>query len=449
MAEEPHRRTDVLDVVGIGFGPSNLALAIALAEHNAAAPEQERVSAHFFEKQIAFGWHRGMLMPGTTMQVSHLKDLVTMRDPTSRFTFLAYLHDRGRLTDFINHKIIFPSRIEFHDYLEWAADAFRKEVAYGTEAVDVRPVEEDGEVTHFAVTAHSVGLPSKPFVQRARNVVVAGGLRPHLPDGAALSDRVWHTGELLGRLERLPVPRPRSFTVVGAGQSAAEAVAHLHREFPDADVHAVFRRYGYSPADDSSFVNRIFDPDAVDRFHGAPEDVKRMMVDYHRSTNYSVVDLDLIDELYRRVYQEKVGGHQRLHVHGLSHLLEARTTGNSVRATVEFLPTGERRVLDTDILVYATGYRPMDVREVLGGVTPYVRTDEHGRPRVRRDYRVETGLRGTAAIYLQGPTEHSHGLASGLLSNTAVRAGEILRAITESCRTTTGSERRSHARHAS
>lgn len=119
MAEEPHRRTDVLDVVGIGFGPSNLALAIALAEHNAAVPEQERVSAHFFEKQIAFGWHRGMLMPGTTMQVSHLKDLVTMRDPTSRFTFLAYLHDKGRLTDFINHKIIFPSRIEFHDYLEW------------------------------------------------------------------------------------------------------------------------------------------------------------------------------------------------------------------------------------------------------------------------------------------------------------------------------------------
>ncbi|CAM5401154.1 hypothetical protein SBADM41S_01080 [Streptomyces badius] len=34
-----------------------------------------------------------------------------------------------------------------------------------------------------------------------------------------------------------------------------------------------------------------------------------------------------------------------------------------------------------------------------------------------------------AAIYLQGPTEHSHGIASSLLSNTAVRAGEITKAL--------------------
>ncbi|WP_299539150.1 lysine N(6)-hydroxylase/L-ornithine N(5)-oxygenase family protein [uncultured Streptomyces sp.] len=445
MAEEFPGGTDVLDVVGIGFGPSNLALAIALAEHNAAVPEADRVSAQFYEKQAAFGWHRGMLLDDTTMQVSHLKDLVTLRNPTSRFTFLAYLHDRGRLADFINHKIIFPSRVEFHDYLEWAAAAFQKEVAYGTEAVDVRPVEQNGEVGHFEVTAHSGALPSKPFVQRARNVVVACGLRPHLPGGATLSDRIWHTGELLDRLGRLPSPRPRSFTVVGAGQSGAEAVAHLHHAFPGADVHAVFSGYGYSPADDSSFVNRVFDPGAVDLFHGAPEDVKRMMLDRHRSTNYSVVDLDLIDELYRRVYQEKVRGHERLHVHGLTRLVEARTTGDSVRVTVEFLATGERRLLDTDVLVHATGYRPADPREVLPGLAPHLLTDEHDRVRVRRDYRVETGLRGPAAVYLQGATEHSHGLGSSLLSNTAVRAGEIGRAITGGGSRDAGPRKGAHA----
>ncbi|MEV0505808.1 L-lysine 6-monooxygenase, partial [Streptomyces spectabilis] len=31
----------------------------------------------------------------------------------------------------------------------------------------------------------------------------------------------------------------------------------------------------------------------------------------------------------------------------------------------------------------------------------------------------------SAAVYLQGGTEHTHGLTSTLLSNTAVRAGEI------------------------
>ena len=35
----------VVDVLGIGFGPSNLALAIAVEEHNAAAPPDGRLQA--------------------------------------------------------------------------------------------------------------------------------------------------------------------------------------------------------------------------------------------------------------------------------------------------------------------------------------------------------------------------------------------------------------------
>ncbi|MDT5138943.1 MAG: L-ornithine N5-monooxygenase, partial [Mycobacterium sp.] len=65
----PPERTGLL---GIGFGPSNLALAIALAERG--------TSAVFAEAQPRFGWHRGMLMPGTRMQVPFLKDLVTLRN---------------------------------------------------------------------------------------------------------------------------------------------------------------------------------------------------------------------------------------------------------------------------------------------------------------------------------------------------------------------------------
>lgn len=36
------------------------------------------------------------------MQVSFLKDLVTLRDPTSKFTFLNFMHKTGRLVDFFN-----------------------------------------------------------------------------------------------------------------------------------------------------------------------------------------------------------------------------------------------------------------------------------------------------------------------------------------------------------
>jgi len=48
---------------------------------------------------------------------------------------------------------------------------------------------------------------------------------------------------------------------------------------------------------------------------------------------------------------------------------------------------------------------------------------------VRRDYRGETVPGVTAGIYLQGGTEHSHGISASLLSNVAIRAWEIVRSI--------------------
>src|SRR5688500_19564425 len=123
MSEDlPGHELPVYDIVGIGFGPANLAMAAALAEHNAAADRDRVVTGHFLERQPAFGWHRGMLIGDATMQVSFLKDLVTMRNPSSDYSFLHYLQSRGRLVEFINHKVLFPLRIEFHDYLEWAAE---------------------------------------------------------------------------------------------------------------------------------------------------------------------------------------------------------------------------------------------------------------------------------------------------------------------------------------
>ncbi|MFI0416667.1 lysine N(6)-hydroxylase/L-ornithine N(5)-oxygenase family protein [Spongiactinospora sp. 9N601] len=407
----------VHDVVGIGFGPSNLALAVALEEQYGSG-----VNAVFFEKQPRFGWHRGMLIDGATMQVHFLKDLVSLRNPTSRHSFLAYLHDRGRLIDFINHKTMFPTRLEFHDYLEWAAAAFEHQVSYGSEVVSVRPadsgtlevvVQRDGEL-HTCLS---------------RNIVIAVGLDPVLPEGVRQGERIWHTEELLTRLAALRGPEPRRFVVVGAGQSAAEAVEHLHRTHTTAEVCAVFTRYGYSPADDSSFANRIFDPEAVDHYYAAPDDVKRMLFAYSRNTNYSVVDLDLIDELYRRSYAEKVAGCERLRVMNASRLTGVQSGPGSVRATVRFLPTGETTALEADAIVFATGYRERDPLELLGEAGAFCRLREDGGPMVERDYRIATDPDHTWGVYLQGATEDTHGIASSLLSMTAVRTGEIVQSI--------------------
>ncbi|MCX2969345.1 MULTISPECIES: lysine N(6)-hydroxylase/L-ornithine N(5)-oxygenase family protein [Streptomyces] len=415
----------VHDLIGIGFGPSNVAMAIALSEHNARVGRREAVTAHFFERQQGFGWHRNMLIDDATMQVSFLKDLVTLRNPASEFSFLCYLQSRGRLVDFLNQKNLFPLRVEFHDYLEWAAARVDDMVSYGHEVVAVEPVTVDGVVEYLDVTARS---GPEAVVHRARNVVIGTGLRPRMPEGVDRTDRIWHTSDLLGRVEALR-GRPSRFLVVGAGQSAAENVAYLHRRFPDAEVCAVFSRYGYSPADDSSFANRIFDPAAVGDYFSAPDAVKRRLMDYHGNTNYSVVDVDLIDALYREAYREKVLGTERLRFLNVSRLTGVEEGRDGVRATVTSLVTGEETPLDADAVVFATGYRPADPLALLGRVADHCHRDDQGRVRVERDYRVATGPGFRGGIYVQGGTEHTHGITSSLLSNTAVRVGEILESL--------------------
>lgn len=425
----PEDRGPIYDIIGVGFGPSNLALAIAVTENNAAAPPQESVNAFFLERQPQFAWHCGMLIDDSTMQVSFLKDLVTLRNPTSEFSFLCYLHSKDRLVEFINRKDLFPLRIEYHDYLEWAAAKVDDLVAYHHQVIAVEPVLQEGDVVCFDVTARAGAEPDQLMVYRARNVVLSMGLQPYLPDGVELRRRIWHNHDLLHRIENLDEGAINRLVVVGAGQSAAEVTAFLHRRFPQAEVCAVFSRVGYSPSDDSPFANQVFDPGAVDEFFLASADVKQMIMGYHANTNYSVVDSQLIDDLYRRVYQERVLGIDRLRIFNVSCVREVVETETGVRATAESLTTGEKTVLDSDVLVYATGYRPADPMPLLGELGACCCRDEQGRLRIERDYRVLTKPRQSGGIYLQGGTEHTHGITSSLLSNGAIRSAEILESV--------------------
>ncbi|MFD7323669.1 lysine N(6)-hydroxylase/L-ornithine N(5)-oxygenase family protein [Streptomyces sp. NPDC059875] len=417
-----NRTTPVYDIVGVGFGPANLALAIAIEEYNELAAPDEKLTAVFLEKQPSFGWHRGMLIPDATMQVSFLKDLATMRNPRSRFGFVPYLHDRDRLVDFINHKVLFPTREEFHDYLQWAANGVDHMVRYGLEVTAVRSAGQAGPAVEVDVIAVGEG---EAATYRARNLVLGTGLVPRLPEGVESSERLWHSSEFLHRLAALPTRNPRRFVVAGAGQSAAEIADHLHRTYENAEVVAVHTRYGYSPADDSPYANRIFDPEAVDLYHGADSEVRRKLMAYHRNTNYGVVDMDLIEELYRRSYQEKVRGERRLRIMGASQLTSVEADADEVRVRVRNLATGETEALTADAVVYATGYTEPDPARLLGGLDAACLRDEDGRLRVHRDYRVQTGPELAAAVYLMGGTEHSHGITANLLSMAAVRAGEI------------------------
>lgn len=409
----------VLDVLGVGFGPSNLALAIALKERSQADPTRLPLTSEFVEAKPEFGWHTGMLIPGATMQISFLKDLVTQRNPKSDYSFLNYLTERGRLTEFINYKTFFPTRLEFHDYLTWAAERVDATVRYGSRVTAVRDV---GGCFEVVVSGAQAG------VLRARNVVIAGGLTPQLPPGVVASRRQMHNHRFLDDLERLPARTHNRFVVVGAGQSAAEVAAYLHDLSPSTEVHGVFAKYGYSPADDSPFANRVFDPDAVDDFYSADPGIRRQLINYHRSTNYSAVDLPLIEDLYAREYAERVAGDRRLFLRGASSVLATEEDDDGVRVEVLHHPSGGIDEIHCDAVIYATGFTPAPLDGILGALSADL-VMEAGQPVVTRDYRLQTMTPTAGSLYVQGNTEHTHGLTSSLLSNIAIRCGEILRSI--------------------
>ncbi|WP_314408313.1 lysine N(6)-hydroxylase/L-ornithine N(5)-oxygenase family protein [Streptomyces kroppenstedtii] len=423
------REHETYDVVGIGFGPSNLSLAIALEEYRANNPGNE-VSALFLERQSAFGWHRNMLLPSATMQISFLKDLVTFRNPTSNFSFIAYLHASGRLTQFVNNQDFFPTRQEFHQYLEWAQARVADRIAYGSEVVsiglpaDVDPERADRLRLEVADATGRIGR-----VVEARNVVISTGLVPSMPVGTERDDRVWHSSEFLEKFRRANPAELRRVAVVGAGQSAAEITRFLYDELPHAQVYAVIPSYGYSVADDTPFANQIFDPAAVDDYYFGTDQTREAFWRYHRNTNYSVVDDEVIRDLYRRSYDDEVRGIRRLEFLNLTRVSGVKSLSAETRVSLQVGPDEEVRELDFDALVCATGYSTMEPTRVLGDLDRHCMRDDAGRYRVERDYRIVTGPELRCGIYLQGGTEHTHGLTSSLLSNIAVRSGEIADSI--------------------
>jgi L-ornithine N5-oxygenase len=422
---------EIYDVVGIGFGPSNLSLATALEEHEVNVSAHP-VTAAFFERQPSFGWHRNMLLPSTTMQVAFLKDLATFRNPSSRFSFVSYLHASGRLAQFVNTQTFFPTRQEFHQYLEWAQASFADRVFYNCEVtrIGLPPDTEPGTAQYLQVEVRNRGGSGTRLVN-ARNVAISTGLVPRMPVGVEPDERVWHSSEFLDRFNQLNPDELKRIAVVGAGQSAAEITRFLYDTLQHTQVFAIIPSYGYSIADNTPFANQVFDPSAVDDYYFGTSRTREAFWQYHKNTNYSVVDDEVIRDLHRRFYAEEVRGRRRLHFLNLTRVNDVKRVGNETRVSLESLLDTGSQELDVDAVVCATGYDSMDPSGLLGDLDRYCLRDEAGRHRVERDYRLVTTPELPCGIYLQGGTEHTHGLTSSLLSNIAIRSGEIADSIVQ------------------
>jgi L-ornithine N5-monooxygenase len=410
------------DVVGVGFGPANLAFAIAVEEL------QPGLDVVFLEKAGKTVWQPNMLFGTSDIQHHPLRDLVTPRNPRSRYTFTNFLFENGRLFEHFNLGRAFPIRAEYNQYISWAAGHFKHLVRYGCEVTDLEPVA--GAEPHYAVRG------SGGEVVRGRSIVLAPGRTPYVPSAFAKCDRTQvvhlnHFLEAVGRLKQRP--GPYRIAVVGGSQSAVEILLHLAQTLPEASLTGFSRSFGYRMKDVSPFTGEVYFPEFVDTFYSAsPAEKRRLIGDLHL-TNYSAADADVLDSLYLELYRQRISGEERLVIHRSADIVSAQSTGDGCEIAFERIGVPGTQAERFDLVILATGFRNLGTGEnqermppLLAPLSRWIVPDDQGCIQVGYDYSVKM-MPEAGPCYLNGLCESTHGMGdAGSFSLLSLRSQRIL-----------------------
>jgi L-ornithine N5-monooxygenase len=192
-------------------------------------------------------------------------------------------------------------------------------------------------------------------------------------------------------------------------------------------------------------VNEIFDPERADEFYDGSAAARKDVLKADQSTNYSVVRLELLEQIYHDLYHQRIRQpdetqwqHRILRSREVTTIsgLDAKNGGKLSLTLKNINPlrkqaTDELQTLQVDAVLLATGYI-RNAHEALLKPLEHLRPSPDQHWRVRRDYRVEIDgnkVNPDAGIWLQGCNESTHGLSDTLLSTLATRGGEMVESI--------------------
>ncbi|MEH3055417.1 MAG: SidA/IucD/PvdA family monooxygenase [Patulibacter minatonensis] len=406
-----------LDLVGIGLGPFNLGLAALLSP-------VPGVRAEFLDRKPGFDWHPGLMLSGAEIQVPFLADLVTLADPTSRWSFLNYLRETGRLYRFYFYEHMHVLRSEFGRYCAWVAGEL-PQLRFGEDATGV-DLDADGTWT---ITATG---PGGQTVRRARHVAFGVGTAPTVPACTARSVAdpaapVLHSADYMSHREHLL--ELGTVTVIGSGQSAAEIVLDLLQHGGDRlQIDWYSRSPGFLAMEYSKLGLETFSPEYTAHFRGLPADRR----DARRGSQdllYKGISLSTSEAIYDELYRRSVDGEPTIDYRaGVELQGVRRTAGGGLGLELRHLDEGTTFTRGTDALVLATGYEaaplplPERTRERLA-------FDTEGRPEVTADYRLVLADGTPSTAFVQNAELHTHGVGTPDLGLGAHRNAVIINAF--------------------
>lgn len=369
----------------------------------------------FAEKKERFGWHDGQQISNTTIQVSMFKDLVSLAQPTSEYSFLSYLHETGRIYHYLNAQFDAVPRQEFRNYMEWACRK-NENIVFGREVLSVEYLD----VFHVHLRGERV---------TADNIVIGVGIRPWVPPQAFphLGDRQFHVSDFLGKARNLGGLR---VGVVGGGQSGAEAFLNLISR-NDADMPRrvvwISRRANYFPMDNSPFTNDYYTPSYSDYFASLDAVTRKAFNARNILTSDGISETTLrfiYQQIYTQCFINGNTGVVALYPNRQVTYVTPVTNGacHLTLANNEHPDAAEN--IELDVVIWATGFvpAPMDFLDPIKA-----RLEREGDEfKVDNSFAVQWDGPEDHNIFVQNAARGQRGLADPNLSLNAWRSQRIL-----------------------
>jgi lysine N6-hydroxylase len=398
----------IYDLIGIGIGPFNLGLSAMLSKVS-------NFKSIFFDKKEVFSWHENMLLDDSMLQVHYLKDLVTMVDPTSRFSFLSYLAKNKKIYPFFHKKNHAVSRAEFNDYYKWAASEMDN-LIFGSCVNKV----------HFEIDKFVVNTDCGEYF--AKNIVIGAGVVPKIPSHlmSLISDTVFHNSNYKERRPAISFNEKR-VAVIGGGQSGAEIVYDIlsGSQYP-SELAWFSKRDNFSELSDSSFSNDFYSPSFSRYFYNLSCKTRKRKNKSLLLTSDGITQ-ELSNKIYSKIYDIRYVRNEKTKI-SLFPSRKLRNIKEEDKAKIiEIINLDDYTVneYEFDVVILATGYTTNSSR-FLESIFPNIKSLHELE--INKDFSINW-WNSKNKIFIQNGLKWRFGLADPNLSLASWRNAIIINSI--------------------